>query len=113
MKVAFVLILFLVTLYLLLLMLPQVSKKDKIRAFILFVLLIVVAYFFESSTKGDMQRMFSVIEAFKNGKTIECKGVKISNKDFNFVSGTNTFLGRHDSNYSMQRFQADECVEVP
>lgn len=111
MKLAFVLIGFLVALYLLFLMLPQVSKKDKIRAFVVFIVLIVAASFYEMRKEDSSEKMFMTIEAFKNGRTVDCNGVEISNKHFNFVSGTNTFLGRDDSNYSMQRYQVKDCIE--
>jgi hypothetical protein len=111
MKLALVLIAFLVVLYVLFLMLPQVSKKDKIRAFVVFFVLIIAGVLYQINKGNSSKKMFMTIEAFKNGKTLNCNGVEVNKKYYNFVSGTNTFLGREDSNYSMQRYQAEDCTE--
>lgn len=111
MKLGLVIIVFLVLLYLLLLLLPQVSKADKIKALALFIILILAASLFEMQRGDTDKKMFMTIEAFKNGETLNCNGVEVSKKNYNFVSGTNTFLGKNDSNYSMQRYQVKDCVE--
>ncbi|MFP4332072.1 MAG: hypothetical protein ACLFQJ_02120 [Campylobacterales bacterium] len=111
MKLVFIIIVFLVFLYLLLLMLPQVSKTDKIKALALFIVLIIAASLYEVQRDSSDKKMFMAIEAFKNGETLNCNGVEVNKKNFNFVSGTNTFLGKNDSNYSMQRYQVKDCIE--
>ena len=69
----------------------------------------VLAFLYERSREADADRNFAVIEAFSNGKAIECGGVEVNRADYNYISGTNTFTGKPDSQVSMQRYSVGEC----
>lgn len=72
----------------------QMDKQTKIYitlgAFVLFGLM----YFYESSKNNTEEYSRQIVSAFTQGKELLCDARIVSNKDFIYVSGTNTFMPR-------------------
>ena len=68
------------------------SKKTKITLSVLIGLLIGSGWLYELNSSKKSQNNREVLSAFKQGKTITCNGVDVSNKEFIYISGTLSFI---------------------
>lgn len=96
--------------YLALLLFPQISKQDRLIGLLIVALIIILAVIYEYKRESDRNRDFILIEAFENGQKLYCRGKNLVSKDeYNYISGTNTFIGKPESNVSLRRFSVGEC----
>ena len=68
------------------------SKKEKGGLFLLFAIIIALAWWYEVETRHESEENRLMISAFKQGKTLYCDGREISSDAFVFVSGTLSFI---------------------
>ena len=68
------------------------SKKAKMVIILLVGHAIMFAWLYELNNQRVSENNRSVLNAFKQGKTIYCEGLELSSKDFIFVSGTLSFI---------------------
>lgn len=89
-------------------LLTNLSKQDKLKVLYLFISITIIAgvYEFFQDKSGDKNR--EVILKFMHGDTIVCKNVEVNNSNFNFVSGTLTFVGKKSDNKNLI-LQVEEC----
>jgi len=99
----------LLLLYLISFLAPSIGTRDRIVGGVVVLILIVFAVVYESKRETNADRDFMTVEAFVNGKIVDCGGVKVSKENYNYISGTNTFTGKPDSTVSMQRYSVGEC----
>lgn len=95
--------------YLVLLLFPQIAKRDKIIGAVILLILAVAAVIYETASEDSTQRNMLTIEAFRNGKILDCKNSPVSKENYNYISGTNTFVGKPNSEVNMQRYQVGDC----
>ena len=73
------------------------SKQAKIGLFSFLIILIGLAWWYESYNRENSEANRLMISAFKQGKTLYCNGREISSHTFVFVSGTLSFIA-NDTN---------------
>lgn len=74
-----------------------ISKKQTLIVISILVILAIIigiySYFQSKSDKNDMILQL----AFLQGKSLECDNVIVNKENFNFVSGTLSFIGKKNS----------------
>lgn len=84
--------------FILLILLAIVSKKNsfsknaKISMTIAIAIFTVAIYFYESSIENSAEYNRKMVNAFRQGKTLTCKEYKVNKDKFLYVSGTQTFI---------------------
>jgi Ca2+/Na+ antiporter len=84
--------------FVLLILIAVVSKKNsfsrnqKIIVTVVATIFVVAVYFYESSSDADAQKNRDMVNAFRQGQTLVCKGYEVDNTRFIYVSGTQTFI---------------------
>ncbi|WP_263831957.1 hypothetical protein [Sulfurospirillum oryzae] len=68
------------------------SKKAKVGILAALALLIAFAWLYEAKSTQNSEQNRLLINAFKQGKTLDCEGKEISSATFVFVSGTLSFI---------------------
>ncbi|AQW86784.1 putative membrane protein [Campylobacter pinnipediorum subsp. caledonicus] len=74
----------------------QLNKKFK--AFIVFIVLLFIgfAYFYESNVDDIGEKNMSILNQFRQGKTIICGDQNISKDKFNYEFGTSSFMAKRE-----------------
>lgn len=83
------------------------SQKTAVTAAVLIIILFAIA--FNSYNNAQTQKMLDAVMRFKQGKTIECNGVAVNNKNFTLSIGTYTFIGKENTPYYNQMISASTC----
>ena len=52
----------------------------------------MLASWFELSQDNEAEITREKVNAFVQGKTLECEGIRVSKEEFDYVSGTQTFV---------------------
>jgi hypothetical protein len=94
----FILIVIFVVVFLFIHLFTNLSKQGKLKVFYIFsfIFIAVLAYEIFESENSDKNR--EVILKFIHKESIYCKGKEINSTNFNFVSGTLTFVGKNSNN---------------
>ncbi|GMT38322.1 hypothetical protein [Helicobacter bizzozeronii] len=92
-----VLLLVLVLLWLLLRDFGLISLKQKISAIVLLGALGAFLMFYTYKQDRENQNQMELQRAFLRGETLICRHVHVNNKEFNFVAGTLSFLGKKNT----------------
>jgi predicted ferric reductase len=93
-------VLFLVLVLLVLMVI--VSKKDtmtksaQITIFVVVAIFALSIYFYESSQKNSAEYNREVVNAYRQGKTLQCEEYTVDKNRFLYVSGTQTFVPKDD-----------------
>lgn len=82
------------------------SPRAKVLFAVVVVMMIVLAWMYENSVEKETHAHRSVVNAFKQGKSIFCDDVEITSKTFVYVSGTQSFIAR-DKNIEQQGLVID------
>lgn len=83
------------------------SQKTAVTAVVLFIVIFAIA--FNSYNNAKTEKMLDAVTRFKQGKTIECSGVKVNDKNFTLSIGTYTFIGKENTPYYNQMISASTC----
>lgn len=84
--------------FILLVLLALVSKKNsfskntKISVTVVVAVFTIVIYFYESNLKNNTEYNREMVNAFRQGKTLTCNEYKVNKDRFLYVSGTQTFV---------------------
>lgn len=87
----------------------ELEKKEKLFVYGFILLLIIAIVVYQINNNELEKRNREVILAFEQGKIIECAKKEITKKDFNFVSGTYTFVAKESSPYVGVIYKVEEC----
>ena len=82
------------------------SKKAKMVIILVVGHAVMFAWLYELNNQRVSENNRSVLNAFKQGKTIYCEGLELSSKDFIFVSGTLSFIA-NDKNINQKGLVID------
>lgn len=82
----------------------NLKKSDKIKIVAGFGVFVIIATIFEVSQKSN----HDVALRFEQGKTLKCKEIDVNSSEFNFVSGTLTFIGKKEQNRGLM-FELKDC----
>ncbi|MDD3463056.1 MAG: hypothetical protein PHW07_05375 [Sulfurospirillaceae bacterium] len=68
------------------------SKKAKIFLLLGIGIVVLAGWFYEASLLDTQERKRAIVSAFEQGKTITCKDINVTSKEFLFSSGTSVFV---------------------
>ena len=71
-------------------------------------LIFLIAGYTMMQDKSENQNLQMLI-SYNQGKILLCKEVEVSNKDFNYVSGTLSFVAKESSMYKGITLQLEDC----
>lgn len=74
------------------------SKKFKAILILVIALSLVGAYLFQANSDDDAKNRRNLLVGFEQGKTLECDGILVDNKKFNYEYGTSSFVAKRDQN---------------
>lgn len=83
------------------------SQKVSITTIVLAIL--AIAVMFNEYSEVQNKKMMDATIAFKQNKTIKCKGVDVNTTGFTFSIGTHTFIGKEDTVNSSVMISASDC----
>lgn len=78
---------------------------------LLVVAIIILASAYATLQKQRAKREAHLITLFRQGKTLECQGLKVSEREFNLVSGTLSFVGKARTPHHGVTISLDSCDE--
>lgn len=84
------------------------TKQKIIGGIILFILAIATGFYSYNKSQTDKQ-IFLLQMAFLRGETIICKNQEVNAKNFNFVSGTLSLIGKKETPFHNLIFSLDDC----
>ncbi|PSM52001.1 putative membrane protein [Campylobacter blaseri] len=89
----------------------KISKKVK---FIIILILVAIAsfgYFYEAKQDKKFDSLNSKIQAFQQGKTLNCNGYEVNMTNFNFSYATHSFIFKKDAKKEFQNviIKAKDC----
>jgi energy-coupling factor transporter transmembrane protein EcfT len=91
----------------------ELSTGAKVGIIVIFVFLIALASWFEFSQDSQAQVTREKVNAFLQGKILDCGGIKVSKKGFDYVSGTQTFVPfRENVKYKGIVLEASKCKVI-
>lgn len=70
----------------------ELSTKAKIGIIASLTFIVILASWFEFSQDNEAEVTREKVNAFLQGKTLKCEGIEVSKKEFDYVSGTQTFV---------------------
>jgi predicted ferric reductase len=73
----------------------SMDKNAKITLFVVFAILSLLIYFYESFQTDSAEYNRKIVNAFKQGKTLTCREYKVDNRNFLYVSGPQTFVPKN------------------
>ena len=87
----------------------ELKAKEKVIATVVVLSFVMGAVFYNALQSAEAEHLRDVMLRYKQGKSLECGTLKVSNKDFTLSIGTQTFLGRKNSKFIGQMVAAKEC----
>jgi hypothetical protein len=91
----------------------ELSTGSKIGLIAIFIFLIAIASWFEFAQDSQAQVTREKVNSFLQGKTLNCGGIKVSKKGFDYISGTQTFVPlRENVKYKGIVLEASKCKVI-
>jgi energy-coupling factor transporter transmembrane protein EcfT len=70
----------------------ELSTKTKTTMMVSILVIIILGTVYELNKNANAQESREKVNAFLQGKTLLCNNIEVSKKDFDYVSGTQTFV---------------------
>ncbi len=102
-------ILLLVLLFVVLHFFTEISLSQKLVVSSVLLFIILGAYLFNQSSESRRLHLENVLLDFTHGKTIQCNNIDVNNSEFSYSSGTQTFLGKKESEMFGRIISLDQC----
>lgn len=75
----------------------EFSLKTKIIVILTLIVIISLASWYELGQDSEAEITRDNVNAFLQGKTLTCKDVAVSKEEFDYVSGTQTFVPKREN----------------
>jgi len=72
-------------------------------------MVVLGAYLYNQSSEKRRVHLQNVLLDFTHGKTIKCDNIDVNNSKFSYSSGTQTFLGKKESEMFGRIISLDQC----
>lgn len=95
MQIVLFLILILLVLLVVVAKKDSMSKNTKIMIFVVVAVFSLIIYIYESLLDNNAQHNREIVNAYKQGKVLECGDYKVDKTNFLYVSGTQTFVPKN------------------
>ena len=87
----------------------ELDKKQKTIVSVVVFTIIFGAIAFNLYSTSQRDKMLDVVMRFNQHKTVQCKSIKVNDKNFTLSIGTYTFIGNKDTPNYAQMISATEC----
>jgi uncharacterized membrane protein YhfC len=87
------------------------KKEYKISLIVLFSGVLLITLFSYNDTRGHTSS-HKILLAYNNSKIITCNDINVTKQNFIFISGTNVFVGKRNSNYIDYTIPITKCKIV-
>jgi len=87
----------------------ELKAKEKIIATVAVLSFVMGAVFYNAMQRAEAEHLRDVMLRYKQGKSLECDGIKVSKKSFTLSIGTQTFIGRSESKHAGEMVAAKGC----
>ena len=87
----------------------ELSIQQKVGVTAVLAVLILGAFLFNKGNEARRLHLEDVLIDFTQGKTIVCEGYEVHKSEFSYSSGTQTFLGKKESNSYGRIISLDLC----
>jgi len=87
----------------------EMSNEYKITFGGMMFALIVGAYFYNQSQKEYQEHIYTLVTAYKQGKTLQCKDLNVSQENFSLSIGTYTLIGKKETPHYGVMIDLGEC----
>ncbi len=102
-------ILLLILLFVVLHFFTEIPLREKLIVSGLLAAVILGAYLFNQSSEKRRVHLEGVLLNYTHGKTISCNNIDVNNSEFSYSSGTQTFLGKKESQMFGRIISLDQC----
>ena len=102
-------IVLLILLFIVLHRFTEITLPQKIGVTSVLAILILGAYLFNKGNEARRHHLENVLLDFTQGKTIVCDNREVHNSEYSYSSGTQTFLGKKESNSYGRIISLDLC----
>jgi hypothetical protein len=92
-------------------LLTKIRKQEKYNILISSIVVLSFLAYYTHLQNLDRKSNFDMIVSFNQDKTLYCNDINITNKEFNYVSGTSSFIGKRDTKYYGITLQLEDCKE--
>ncbi len=87
----------------------ELDKKQKTLTTIILLVVILSAIAYNNYTSAQRDAMLAVVTAYQQGKSVECKGIKVNAKLYDLSTGTYTFIGKKNTPNYEQMISVSSC----
>ncbi|MFK5880708.1 MAG: hypothetical protein QM482_00730 [Sulfurospirillum sp.] len=75
----------------------SLSSRTKIYIILSLTLVIIISWLYTVNNQKTAQNDRAIINAYEQGKTLNCGNYKVNSNDFIFVSGTLSFIAKESA----------------
>jgi hypothetical protein len=86
----------------------ELTRSQKLIVAVIFALFISGAIMYNTYVAQQQEKVLTIIQQYKQGKTLKCKGIDVNASTFD-LSGTNTFIGKKNTPHYSEIIRAIEC----
>lgn len=90
-------------------LLTSLDTRQKLYVYAGVAALLLLVWLYETQVTSQEGHNRDVVLAFTQGQTVLCKGQSVSAKEYNYVSGTLSFVGKNDSPAKGRLYRVEEC----
>lgn len=87
----------------------ELSSKQKLTSTILAFALVMGAILFNAQQSAQAEHVRAVMLSYKQGKSLNCNDLNVSQKNFTLSIGTQTFIGRPEGEHAGKMISARAC----
>jgi len=87
----------------------ELKTKEKVVATVALLSFVMGALFYNALQSAQADHVRDVMLRYKQGKTLECGALQVTNKSFTLSIGTQTFIGRAEGTHADQMVAAKGC----
>lgn len=87
------------------------NKQQKYLVTAVVMLLVLLAIGFNKYNTAQQEKMMNAVLLYKQGKTINCEGLKVNIDNYTLSVGTYTFIGKKDTDNYAKMISASTCRE--
>ncbi|MDE6886739.1 MAG: hypothetical protein K2P17_06855 [Helicobacteraceae bacterium] len=88
----------------------KVTKKNGIILGFIFIIILALIIIYTTLQDRNNKKQIDLIFSFNQGKELQCGDLIVQNKNFNFISGTLSFVGKKKTKFEDKIIPIEECL---